>query len=106
MPPKIQAFPLELSERPELDVHVAAERIRVVPLERGGVARLEIEGGRAEVSPIELERNGDQLIIRSSTNPSAWPWPGAGMVKRMTLVVPEHVRARIRQDFGQLFVEH
>ena len=102
---KLQSFPLELSERPMLDVHVAAERIRVVPLESGGVARLEIEGGRSEICPVELRREGDQLIITSSTNPSAWPWPGAGMVKRMTLVVPPHVRARIRQDFGQLVVE-
>lgn len=27
------------------------------------------------------------------------------MVRKLTLVVPEHLRARIRQDFGQLFVE-
>ena len=105
MAQKVQTIPLELSERPMLDVSVAAERISVFPVERGGVPRLEIEGGRPDVCPIELRREGDQLIITSSSNPSAWPWPGAGMVKRMTLFVPEHVRARIRQDFGQLFVE-
>jgi hypothetical protein len=88
-----------------LDVHVAAERIQVVPVESGGVPRLEIEGGRGESSPVEIKREGDQLIIASSKDPSAWPWPGAGMVRRMTLVVPAHVRARIRQDFGQLSVE-
>lgn len=105
MATKVQTFPLELSERPELDVHVAAERIRVIPLEPGGVPRLEVEGGRPEVTPVELRREGDQLIITSSSNPAAWPWPGAGMVKRLTLVVPQHVRARIHQDLGQLFVE-
>lgn len=105
MASKIQTFPLELSERPMLDVHVTAERIRVIPVEKGGVPRLEVEGGRGDVSPVELKRVGDQLIIASSSDPAAWPWPGAGMVRKLTLVVPEHVRARIRQDFGQLFVE-
>lgn len=102
---KVQTFPLELSERPMLDVHVAAERIRVIPVEPGGAPRLEVEGGRPDVPAVELRREGDQLIIASSSNPAAWPWPGAGMVKRLTIVVPEHVRARVRQDFGQLFVE-
>ena len=46
-----------------------------------------------------------KVSLTSSTNPAAWPWPGAGMVRKLTLVVPEHLRARIRQDFGQLFVE-
>ena len=105
MAAQVQSFPLELSERPVLDVHVAAERIRVVPVEAGGQPRVEVEGGRSGIVPIELVREGDRLIISSSKNPDAWPWPGAGSVTRMTLVVPEHVRARIRQDFGQLFVE-
>lgn len=105
MASKVQTFPLELSERPTIDLNVSAERIRVVPVEPGGVPRLEIEGGRDEITPVEFKREGDQLIITSSSNPAAWPWPGAGMVRKLTLVVPEHVRARIRQDFGQLFVE-
>jgi hypothetical protein len=105
MASKLQTFPLELSERPVLEVHAAAERIRLVPVERGGTPRVEIEGGRTEVPPLEFKRDGDTLTITSSTNPAAWPWPGAGMVKKMTLYVPEHVRARVRQDFGQLFAE-
>lgn len=105
MASKVQTFSLELSERPTIDLNVSAERIRVVPVEPGGVPRLEIEGGRDEITPVEFKREGDQLIITASTNPAAWPWPGAGMVRKLTLVVPEHVRARIRQDFGQLFVE-
>ncbi len=105
MASKLQTFPLELSERPTIDLNVSAERITVLPVERGGEPRLEVEGGRGEIAPVEFKREGDQLIITSSTNPAAWPWPGAGMVRKLTLLVPEHVRARIRQDFGQLFVE-
>lgn len=100
-----QTFPLELSDKPELDVRVAAERIRVEPVEPGGAPRIEVLARRESPAPIELQRDGDRVVVTSSTDPSAWRWPGAGTVIRLTLFVPPHVRARIRQDFGQLFVE-
>lgn len=101
-----QTIPLELSEKPEIDVRVQAERIRVFPIEPGGLARIEVSMRRgAEVAPIELSRDGDRLIIAGTKNPSAWPWPGAGMVNQLVLYVPQHIRARIKQDFGQLFIE-
>ncbi|MFZ5445705.1 MAG: hypothetical protein ACOZQL_37275 [Myxococcota bacterium] len=102
---KSQSIPLELGERPVLDVEVPAERIRVVALEPGGQPRVEVEGRREGVTPIEVRRDGERVVLRGATDAGAWPWPGASVVKRMTLVVPGHVRARIHQDFGQLLVE-
>jgi len=106
MSSQIESFPLELGTRPELDVNVAAERMLVVPVESGGVPRIEIEGRRGQGAPVIIRRDGERVIVTSSERGEDWPWPHGGMVKRVTLVVPAHVRARIRQDFGRMVVEH
>lgn len=98
-------MPLELSDRPEVDVQVVAENLTLMPVEPGGVPRVEIQGRRGSKMPIELKREGDRVVISASGGPETWPWPGAGIVRRMTLYVPAHVRARVRQEFGNVFIE-
>lgn len=60
---KVQTFPLEFTEKPTLDVHVMAERIRLMPVEPGGQARVEVEGRRDDVAPIEVHREGDTVHV-------------------------------------------
>lgn len=102
---KVQTFPLEFTEKPTLDVHVMAERIRLMPVEPGGQARVEVEGRRDDVAPIEVHREGDTVhVAGAKAGRGFWSW-GAGLPRRMTIYVPEHVRARVQQEFGQLWVE-
>ncbi|MFO0599976.1 MAG: hypothetical protein U0228_31995 [Myxococcaceae bacterium] len=101
---KKEVMNLELSERPMLDVSVAAERITVLPVEPGGVTRVELEARRHSDGPLlKLERQGDVLLVRGAG--TGWSWTG-GELKRMTFFVPEHVRARVVQEFGQLIVQN
>jgi len=62
---KKEVMNLELSERPMLDVSVAAERITVLPVEPGGVTRVELEARRHSDGPLlKLERQGDVLLVQ------------------------------------------
>ncbi|MFT3706821.1 MAG: DUF4097 family beta strand repeat-containing protein [Archangium sp.] len=101
---KTQVMPLEFGERPTMDVNVIAERLRIVPVEPGGVARVEVDGRRDDTAPIEITRDGERVIITAASGRGFWNW-GASMAKRMTIFVPEHVRARVQHDFGQVWVE-
>lgn len=102
---KMQTMPLEFGERPTLDVNVIAERLRVMPVEPGGVARVEVEGRREDIAPVELRKDGDTIFLTAAAGGRGfWNW-GASMAKRMTIYVPQHVRARIQHDFGQVWVE-
>jgi hypothetical protein len=101
---KTQVMPLEFGERPTLDVNVIAERLRIVPIEAGGTARVEVDGRRDDIAPIEIRREGETVFITAASGRGFWNW-GASMAKRMTIFVPEHVRARVQHDFGQVFVE-
>ncbi|MBL8912953.1 MAG: DUF4097 family beta strand repeat protein [Archangium sp.] len=112
---KMQTLPLEFGERPTLDVNVISERLRVLPVEPGGVARVEVEGRRDDIAPIrsadgsagavEVRKDGETIFLSAAAGGRGfWNW-GASMAKRMTIYVPEHVRARIQHDFGQVWVE-
>lgn len=103
---KVHIIPLELSaSRPVLDVHVPAERITLLPVEPGGQPRAEVQARRqSDELPLEVRAVDDRLLLRPSSSDRSW-WPGSGVIKRMTLYVPAHVRARIEQEFGQLFAE-
>ena len=101
-----QTFPLEFTETPSLDVQVVAERITVMPVEPNGTPRIELQTRRPEEHPLEIRRDGDRVVVSAANDTSVWRWTGVGSINRMTIFVPQHVRARIRQDFGQLIVEN
>lgn len=101
---KLNVIPLEFAERPSLELRATAEQIHVVPVEPGGSPRIEVEARRGEAPRIQVERNGETLVVKSDAGMSQWMF-GFVPFKRITMFVPSTVRARIKQDFGNLKIE-
>lgn len=101
---KLHVVPLEFAERPSLELRATAEHLHVLPVEPGGSPRIEVDSRRGDTPRLQVERVGETLVVKSDGGVSQWMF-GSVPFKRLTLFVPPSIRARVRQDFGNLKVE-
>jgi hypothetical protein len=95
-----QSLPLPLSDRPTVVLNANALDLELLPLEPGEAPSLEVSGGREALKGISIEREGDATRIELPGF-----WSGFELPSRLTLKVPQHVRARIANDAGRIRVE-
>lgn len=92
---------LPFGETPVLELSTSASELDIVPVERGGAARLETKHDAAELG-IDVHQENGAVVLRFGPAQAGWRWFQKGHHAGMTLFVPPNVRARIRNDMGSV----
>ncbi|HBN08638.1 MAG TPA: hypothetical protein DD435_08315, partial [Cyanobacteria bacterium UBA8530] len=103
----LKTWNLEFGAQPELDLEADFASISVVPVEPGGIPRIEANENVLERMRVEVSKDmtSVRVSLRQLVDPlSPRNWLDWGGNRKLTLFVPQGISARIHADAGKISI--
>lgn len=110
MDPSNRSWVLPLEVGGQLEFTADAAVLRVMPMRQGEQPRLEATSSIAPNIRVEVAQEGQQVRVRAALFSGGMGWDSVfpwnwGPNAKLTLYVPQAVRARVKVDYGRVRIE-